>query len=420
VSLLKLFASILIFIQFGCASYLSQSQKTRAYLQSGQIDLALQDLKDKADVSGKDQLIYLLDYSTVLQIKGEYEASAKAFQKADKLIDENDYHSVSQMVGATLGSEEMIQYKGESYEKFMVNSLNAINYLMLGDHDSALVECRRINNKISSFKMEQREPYELSPFARYLSAVIWESERKYDDAYIEYEGAYKLDPKIPFIQSDLIRSAYLAQKPEQVKKWKKEFELKSNDNELNPLKDKSLGELVVIFQQGFGAKKIPRYDEPRFPTLQSEILQTQMAQVQIEDQNDFVQVKTINIQTKTIYDIDQMAKETLTRDYNSLIARRLGALAAKAVMSDQIRQKNQLLGDLAWIAMNIADRADLRQWSTLPSKIQMARVFLKPGRYKIKVEPVGDSGSAITEAPIEMNIQIKSGKKAFVNYRSLR
>lgn len=419
-SLLKLFASILIFIQFGCASYLSQSQKTRAYLQSGQIDLALQDLKDKADVSGKDQLIYLLDYSTVLQIKGEYEASAKAFQKADKLIDENDYHSVSQMVGATLGSEEMIQYKGESYEKFMVNSLNAINYLMLGDHDSALVECRRINNKISSFKMEQREPYELSPFARYLSAVIWESERKYDDAYIEYEGAYKLDPKIPFIQSDLIRSAYLAQKPEQVKKWKKEFELKSNDNELNPLKDKSLGELVVIFQQGFGAKKIPRYDEPRFPTLQSEILQTQMAQVQIEDQNDFVQVKTINIQTKTIYDIDQMAKETLTRDYNSLIARRLGALAAKAVMSDQIRQKNQLLGDLAWIAMNIADRADLRQWSTLPSKIQMARVFLKPGRYKIKVEPVGDSGSAITEAPIEMNIQIKSGKKAFVNYRSLR
>ena len=404
----------------GCASFLAQSENTKSLLRQGQITQALNELKEKSSETGKDQLMYTLDYAMALQIAGDYRSSAQAFIKADRLLEEKDYHSVSQIVGATLGAEEMVQYKGESYEKFLLNSMNAINYLMLGDFDAALVECRRINSKISSFKMEGREAYELSPFASYLSAIIWESQKKYDDAYIEYEAAYKLDPAIAGLGGDLIRSARLAGRDQALDKWKKEF--KSDRNALaEESNGRKNGELVVIFQQGFGAKKVPRQDEPRFPTLQTEFLKTSIAQVEITPlESSAGKTYTQVNKSRVIYDIDRMAMLTLDKDYSSLVARRIGGVAAKAVMSDQIRQKNELLGGVAWIAMNLADRADLRQWSTLPSKIQMARVFLKPGKYDIQVLGL-DSGDFPTADNLPSQvIEIKSGKKVFVNFRSLR
>jgi hypothetical protein len=404
----------------GCASFLSQSEETKNLLRQGQTAQALKELKEKSDAEGKDQLMYTLDYAMALQISGDYRASSNAFIKADALLDAKDYHSVSQIVGSTLGAEEMIQYKGESYEKFLLNSMNAINYLMLGDYDAALVECRRINTKISSFKMEGREAYELSPFASYLSAIIWESQKKYDDAYIEYDSAYKLDPTIAGIGGDLIRSAKLAGRDQALEKWKKEFkdDRQALSEEMNGRKN---GEVIVIFQQGFGAKKVPRTDEPRFPTLQTEFLKTSIAQVEITPVEP-AGGKTYSVvnKTRTVYDIDSMSMKTLDKDYNSLIARRIGGIAAKAVVSDQIRQKNELLGSVAWIAMNLTDRADLRQWSTLPAKIQVARIFLQPGKYELKVRGL-DSYDALTNDELSPQIiEIKAGQKVFSNFRSLR
>lgn len=416
----QLISFLLVITLSGCASFLSQSEETKSLLRQGQITMALKELKEKSDAEGKDQLMHTLDYAMALQISGDYRASANAFIKADKLLEQKDYHSVSQVVGATLGAEEMIQYKGESYEKFLLNSMNAINYLMLGDFDSALVECRRINTKISTFKMEGREAYELSPFASYLSAIIWESQKKYDDAYIEYDAAYKLDPTIAGIGGDLIRTARLAGRDQALDKWKKEFKSDRNalDEESNGRKN---GEVVVIFQQGFGAKKVPRSDEPRFPTLQTEFLKTSIAQVEITPlESSTGKIYTQVNKSRVVYDIDRMAMITLDKDYSSLVARRIGGVAAKAVMSDQIRQKNEFLGSVAWIAMNLADRADLRQWSTLPSKIQMARIFLKPGKYDLKVLGLDSSDFPTADALPSQVIEIKSGKKVFVNFRSLR
>jgi hypothetical protein len=191
----------------GCASYQSKMYATRNAIQQGQNEEALAKLEALAKEPGRDQLLYLLDYATALQIAGKYKESAEQFINADKLVDLNDYHSVTNIVGATLGGEEMVQYKGESYEKFLINTMNAINYLMLGQFDDAMVEARRINEKISKMKMDQRDPYEQSPFARYLAALLWDAQKNYDDAYIEFEAAYKLDSKNPFLPRDLIVAA---------------------------------------------------------------------------------------------------------------------------------------------------------------------------------------------------------------------
>lgn len=402
------FCIFALFGLVGCASYQSKVYQTREFIQQGRIDEALNKLEELSKEDSRDQLLYVLDYATALQIAGRYKESATQFIKADKLVDINDYHSVTNIVGATLGGEEMVQYKGESYEKFLINTMNAINYLMMENYDDALVEARRINEKISKMKMDGRDPYELSPFANYLSAILWEAQKKYDDAYIEYEASYKLDGTNPFLPKNLIESAKRARRTEAYNKWKSEFSKITEDK--NDF-DKKNGELVILYQEGWGAQKTTRPGQYRFPSLKRSLNGTQGVQVTIADK-DYGRALPI-------YDVDRVAIDTLEKDFGALVARRVGGIAAKAVVADQIRQKDELLGGLAWIAMNLADRADLRQWSTLPASFQMLRNYLKPGLYKVKLQGIDASGNPTGES-FEKEIKIKSGEKTFINWRSLR
>jgi hypothetical protein len=95
-------------------------------------------------------------------------------------------------------------------------------------------------------------------------------------------------------------------------------------------------------------------------------------------------------------------------------------LVSKAVVADQVRQKNSALGDLAWIGMNILDRADTRQWSTLPETFQVARIWAKEGVHKVKVEGLNDAGAAAGEEMAPVEVFVKAGKKVFINWRSVR
>ncbi len=306
---------------------------------------------------------------------------------------------------ATLGGEESIQYKGESYEKFLINTMNAINYVMLNQLDDALVEARRINEKISKMKMDGRSPYEQSPFARYLAGVLWEAQGKFDDAYIEYEASYELDGTNPLLPNDLLRMSQKARRNDAFLKWKKEFP------DLKPTlsNDKNTGEIVFIIQQGWGPEKHTRHSY-RFPELYAVYSQTRSVSVQISGLE--------KEKTESIYNIEHVAIDTLEKDFGALVGRRVGGLVAKAVVADQIRQKNQLLGELSWIAMNIADRADLRQWSSLPQTIQMKKFNLKPGKYTAHLQGLDASGNPTNESK-DVEFTIQSQKTNFINWRTL-
>ena len=51
--------------------------------------------------------------------------------------------------------------------------------------------------------------------------MIWEADRKWDDAYIDYEKHIKLNPNIAYIKQDLIRAAYASRRMEDYEKWEK-------------------------------------------------------------------------------------------------------------------------------------------------------------------------------------------------------
>lgn len=396
----------------GCATYQSKVFQSRNLVESGQISEAVKELKALADVESDDQLIYTLDYATLLQYSGDLKESNQYFMKALKLIDLFDYQSISRVTGSVLFSEELVQYKGDTFEKIFVNAYLALNFLELNDLDSALVETRRINQKYQVYRQEEKKNFEMNSFASYLSAMIWEADGKYDDAYLAFKSAYAIDSHFGNIREDLVRLARKSQRMEDYKKLKSEF---SNVKEDPSWYDKSMADVVVIFQNGWGARKDFNPSSPRFPVLRSVPSEARNARISIE--NPESGITQYFSQTEFAYSVDNAAMRTLLEDQGSLVARRMGGIVAKEVAADQIRQKNELLGLVAKIAMHASDRADLRQWSFLPKEFQMARIRVKPGKYKLRLTTQRAYTETTGNSVLEKEFEIRAGKTRFFNWR---
>jgi len=398
-----------------CATYQSKVAESRNYLQNGQYDLAEKSLEPLAKKQDGDQLVYLLDYSVALQMSGKIKESSEALIKADKLAESQDYTSVSRQAGSLLINQEMVQYQGDSFEKFYINAYAALNYLELGQLDEALVETRRMNEKYVKINSEDRKTFEKNVFGKYLSAMIWESNQNWDDAYIAYEEAYKLEPGIPFIAADLIRSSKRARRTDTYQKWKKSFPEVAEKKEWY---DKNYGELVIIYEQGWGPRKAQVGGQGIYaggynpPILQPVFNNVVGMKASISGIGEF--------ESNKVYDVERAAIETLQHDYAWLSAKRIGAFAAKEVVADQIRQQNEALGNVAWLAMQLSERADLRQWSTLPQSVQLVRVPLKGGKYNINLQGIGANGNLSGDGKAFTDIVIKPQRTTFLRWRTLK
>lgn len=393
----------------GCATYQTKVQQYHSHLRSRQFSLAADDVKEKAFTDSDDQIVYLFEYGVALQLAGQFEESNKAFLKAEELTEVKDYHSLSRITGSFLLNEGLVQYKGEDYEKVLINAMLAINFLMLGENEAAMVEVRKLNDKLYKYRYEAKRKYEQNPFAFYLSALIREDQKDWDGAYIDFEKAYELNPELDFLQQDLIRSAHRAQRLDAKKKWLEKFKIKEDQS----WRKKNFGELVLIYQQGWGPEKRPHPSFPRVPKLYPKASQTVFAEMALTSSNQ-------KQKSQIVSNVQEVAIKTLDDQYAQLISKRVAGLAAKAVVSDQIRQKNQLLGDLVWIGMNLADQADLRQWTSLPQTFQVTKMWVPAGNYEVIVRGLNHSLQPTGEESSFESVSVQNGKKTFLHFRSLR
>jgi hypothetical protein len=416
----------LLLLVSGCATYQGKVEKARQLLQNQETSEAIKLLEPLANKANDDQLVYMFDYAMALQIAGRYKESNEAFSKADHLSDIKNYLSVSRFAGSLLWNEEMQQYRGEDYERLLINLMAALNYVMLKDRESALVEIRRLYEKLEYYRIEEKKTYEQNTAAIYISAMLWEADKNWDSAYIDYERAYKRDESIKYIGEDLLRAAIRADRPDMVEKWRKRFGIAPKAS----WKDKNQGELVVVFQQGWGPRKAERariatvngFVSPGLPILQPVSSQTRRARVQVMPTAGVSGAKALYTEnTHRIYSVQDTSMRALEDAFAPLIAKRIAAVVAKAAVSNQVAKKNEGLGALMNFAMLIADRADLRQWSTLPETVQVARVELPAGRYKVDIQGLTDDVQTETGEKMQtVEVEITPRTKTFINWRSLR
>ena len=408
-----LFLLTVIFLT-GCATYQAKVSPARDMLVAGNCDGALKALEELANKDDGDQLVHLMDYASALQICGDYKKSNQIFDKAEKVADQVDYHSASRVVGATLLNEEMIQYKGDTFELLFLNVEQALNFLQLGRYDDALVEVRKMNQKFVKLRGEEKRSFELNSFSKYLSGLIWEASKKYDDACIDFKDAYSIDPFYRKVGLDALRTCWKAHRADEFNEFAKK--IGATPDEIKSAKEANKTELVIIYAQGWGPRKEPRPENHVFPYLVPVSSQTQFVKAELLDGNKNIKQTFV---TEPVYSVEKAAIDTLNADYASLVARRIAARAAKEVVADQIRQKDKLAGSLAWLAMVASERADLRQWSIFPRTFQIVRIPLNPGQQSFHL--IGLDGSMNqSEKMSDLNITIGGGEKRFQLIRTLR
>ena len=414
-----------LFFLLACASYQHKIAKPRRLLEKYKYQKALKILKPLAEKKGKNQLVYLLDYGMALHLANQYKESTEVFLKAADIAQIKDYTSISHLTSSLLISERETRYKGNDFEKILIHVYLAINFMLLGKQDSALVETRRINEMLEKFRQDGKRDYGQNIMAKYLSAILWEMDKKWDDAYIDYKAAYALSPHFKPLKKDLILAAYRARRHSELRKWKKTFSPSFNSfNERSEdwLKKPNYGELVVIYQQGW----IPRlhFSKSRkssssFPQLYPVHSSTQGATLRISRKETPQQPLKAEDSHK-LFLANQTAEKFFNKAMKALFGKKLLALGAKAVtskwVSDQTKSKEA--GYLAWFLLNLADQPDLRQWSTLPNAIHMNRIPLPAGSYQVELKGFNVRHELTGENSPKYSVTIQPKQKTFLVWRS--
>ncbi|HZH03066.1 MAG TPA: hypothetical protein VEY30_04720 [Myxococcaceae bacterium] len=378
-----LFASLLL---GGCAGdYVARTRSVRRAYESYRPDEAVAEL-DKMKTPEIDRLLVLLDKGMILHGAGKFEESIKVLAEADRLSQQLDFTSVSETAKTLLSNEREQTYRGEDFEKLMISVLQALNYAELSKDDDALVEVRRVNERIRKMVAEEKKPYEQLAIARYLGGILYEDQGELDSAFIDYYEAYKLQAGMPpAVAEPILRLAKQTDREAPYKELKTQY-----PDLLEAPLSKDEGQVVVVIEAG------------RSPQKESQVRDwdgnaaTQAFPVPIYLSRDGVAPAQVTVnglqqQAGVVTSIEQVARVHLNDRVGRMVAKQVAGLAIKGAIATAAgaATKNEAIGLLAFYLLNANNVPDLRSWLSLPAEFQVARFRVPVGRHEVTVAAEG-------------------------------
>ena len=368
----------------GCAGdYVARTAGYRHAYESYQYPPAIQGFDGEIKSGPQiDQLLAMMDEGMVLHAAGKFEESIKVLAEADKLSERLDFTSVSEEAKVLLSSERERAYRGEDFEKLMISTLQALNYAQLGKDEDALVEVRRVNERMQRMINEEKKPYEQLAVARYLTAVLWEDQGHADDAFIDYNFANKLAGDLGSLAEPLVRLAKETGREQDFRALRKQYPWVQPQ----PL-GKDEGQILVVLEAGKAPVKTngsvsggPKAEVIAIPVFRDRPWIRQSQVVLDGDANTTVQPTTIT-------SLEQVAKIHLNYRIDGLVARQFGALAIRTGAAVGVGQAtgSEALGVLTFLALSYVNQPDLRSWMSLPAEFQLARYRVPAGMHRLTV-----------------------------------
>ncbi len=396
------FCCVLLVFLSGCASDRYWGSEGHRSFEKRDWDQAASVWAKDAQKPGTNQLLFKLDQATALFNAGKYNEAIPIFLLAEDLAEIKDFTSIGEEVGVLATGQNTRGYKGEDFEKVLINVYLALSFAALGNVEEAQVECRKINLLLNRMITDGKRNYEESPFARYLSGMLWESSGEWNSAYIDYKFAYELDPTLPGLASDLIFAAQKMGFRDEESKWRiahPEAPIRKDQ--------KGWGELVLIYQQGRSPRKQPRYEDRTLPRFVARSSDDYGARVVVDGE--------ARGELRATLDISNTSIRYLEDRIGRLKAAQLAGLATKAAIGVGVAKmsKNDDLGLLAFYALMASDQADLRSWSTLPASLQILRLPVPAGKHQVTLEVMGPSNSVIRRIEVG-EVDIKARSKKFI------
>lgn len=409
-----------LFYITGCTTssvFTPYPQRAEAYKQSlniGNIPPALE--QTKKQLTSRDRLLALLEQGRLAQLAEDYAQSKQSFEAAISLLDKIDERATISLSNTAnqstslVSNDNIIPYESNIYEQIFLHHFQAINYLALGDKEGAQVELRRAQRLQDKNKDQHNENNTLSEaavseyqtrltsmnalaqrvtsstqnaYSLYLSGLLYESQNKLDDAFIDYKHALAIAPDNLFLQQDVWRLALKLKRDDEVKKLKPTAKItqpKANE-----------GSVVVLYEEGF----VPAKKEIFLPFPWPESWYV-LAFPYYGDNWQSPEALSISngllanaSNTQVVTDTQALAARALKDELVPMLIRQTLRAQTKHKMQQHANnQGGAILGLLVGAYNIISENADLRSWLTLPRFAHIARFNLPEGEQTLMLNGI--------------------------------
>ena len=406
----------------GCATFRSYDTELHRALDQasgGNVDNAIDILNSNNRFANKD-LLYYLELGMLQRLADRYSESQKSWGSANERVQmwervaQTDPARLLPGAASYLINDKLRPYEGRDYEKVMLLTYIALNYLAMGDYENARVAVRQMHEleaviaelrSAEILKVEQdaqkrgastsfkelngypvqtidnpevnalRNSYQ-SALSHYLAGFVYEALGEPSLAAPGYRLANELQPNQPLLEEAL----------------------RALDQRVSAGYD---GLTDVLFVIGSGTAPALRSHAFRLPIVANDkFIQIAMSfPVMAATSTPYLPVRlTLNdgrsLDVARITSIDLMARRGLRDDMPGIMLRAtvratVRVLAQYATQQQAQNQNSAVTGMVALAVLLgsvVTESADERTWRTLPSEIAIARGRIPPGVHTITLQ----------------------------------
>ena len=382
----------------GCAGHSDHLRNIRGEFFAGNLEQAAARIDEQLAHGRADQDVLRLDKAIVELSAGRPREAEALLRDVRDRFDYLEQSDAAEAAGAMLTDDNTLSYAGEDYEKILIRALLALANLMHDGGDAGAYALQVADKQQQIFQNAPRgegdEPppeYKRVALGAYVHGMLREqTHSNYDDVARAYAQVVSWEPDFQLGRQDLERATYgrhsargngvvyvfsmVGRGPykEEVSEIPTSSAMLIADRILSALGDQTLPPTVAPI-------KVPRV-------------------VLSPNRVDKVQVRVDGRPagyTETVTDVGEYAVRQYAAVFPHVMAR---AVARRAVKKGIIYagkeaadiEKNSLVSlamDVSGIVWEATENADTRCWGLLPDKIQVMRLELPAGRYRIALVP---------------------------------
>jgi hypothetical protein len=370
----------------------------------------------------QDALLYYLDKGLIAHYAGLYGDSSALLEDGERAIEAAYTKSVTAQAASYLVNDTILEYAGEDYEDVYINTFNALNYYHRGAMEDAMVEIRRMNEKvqflaskyglaISELQKKALEEntavppdfesteFSDSALARYMGVLFHRTAGNADDARIDYDHLRTAFANAPGV--------YTFPPPSSLEG---ELDVPEGAARLN----------VIAFS---GLSPVKKEETLRIPVSLSNYVK--IALPVLSPRNSLVAAVDLavdggqSMSLELLEDIDAVAQETFknkrTFIYLKTIIRAVAKGAASAVLDAKAAESGGnaalvfgVLGLANKVFAEATEKADLRVSRYFPARAWVGGLNLAPGSYSFTVTYRDSQGQVISSLRKE-NVELSGG-----------
>lgn len=438
-----------------CASFYEVSYDFNREFENGNIDRALSELRnDRQYAKTNAKLLYYLNNGLLLSMKGQYEESNKYFERA--FLFGEDFKVNYATEAASFFVNPMITvYRGEDHEHLLPLYYKALNFLKMSMYDEALVECKRLNIRLQQLSDRYKSPekYQRDAFIHMLMGIIYQANSDWNNAFIAYRNAleiYEDDYARLFgmrapeqLKEDLLVSAWNTGFQDEYQFFKQKFEwpdFKPNKeqaslvffwhNGLGPVKDEWSINFAVdhendnafIFRGDGMPLAFPYSVDSRRDRI--DLTELEMFRVAFPKylerpvyfSSASIELNDTTYELELAEDINKVAFKSLQERMGLEFSKSLLRAALKKAAEKSAKKEDKGFGALIGAVNAMTEKADTRNWQTLPHSILYTRVPLQAGKNEVRfLQRTPDGASDVRE----FTYNVSEGQTLFHTFSSL-